>query len=262
MRYDDAVPGDVTELYINDITNENGDAGTILGLLAAGNRIYVQQQDDASRATLFELTGPAVDNTGWWTLPVSVVSTLALPANNKTCAVIMNLGAGGGGGSNIVNLGVEDLTGVNTIDLEGWQTGDVVQGFRVDYWDVNMNGNAQDPTIRLYDSTGAAVAAGYNNFCCEMEQAAFNHIITAETTRARMDGASGLGLFHGFFEGRLVDDVLFKWTITGQFYDDFDDSVMFCFCDVDIGDVLHGLRLQTANVGSLTAGFLNTKYWT
>lgn len=95
MRYDNATPANVTELYINDITNEGGDAGTILGLLVAGNRIYVQQQDDASRATLFELLGPAVDNTGWWTVPVSVVTTLALPANNKACAVIMNLGSGG-----------------------------------------------------------------------------------------------------------------------------------------------------------------------
>ena len=93
LRYDNATPANVLNLYINDTTNEGGDASTILGLLVAGNRIYVQQQDDAANATLFELTGPAVDNTGWWTVPVSVVSTLALPVNNKSCVVIMNLGS-------------------------------------------------------------------------------------------------------------------------------------------------------------------------
>lgn len=94
MRYDNATPANVLNLYINDTNNEGFDASTILGLLSQGNRIYVQQQDDAANATLFELTGPAVDNTGWWTVPVSVVTTLALPVNNKACAVIMNLGAG------------------------------------------------------------------------------------------------------------------------------------------------------------------------
>ena len=91
LKYDDAVPADVTELYINDTTNENGDASTILGLLVAGNRIYIQQQDDASRATLYELTGPPVDNTGWWTIPVLVVSSLSLPQNNKTTFLPENL---------------------------------------------------------------------------------------------------------------------------------------------------------------------------
>jgi hypothetical protein len=257
MRYDNATPANVLNLYINDTTNEGFDAGTILALLAAGNRIYVQQQDDASRATLFELTGPAVDNTGWWTVPVSVVSTLALPVNNKTCAVIVNLGAGGGGGSNITNLGVEDLTGINTIDYNGWPAG--VQGFRVDYWDVDMNGSAQDPTLRLYDS--GLVIAGYNNFCCESEQAAFNRIITTATIHARMDGCGGLGLFHGFFAGQLVDDVANHWRIDGRFYDDFDDSVMQILCDVGINQALDGLRLQTANVSNMTSGFLNVKYW-
>lgn len=94
FRYNDANPADVTELYFNDTTNEGGDAGTILGLLSAGNRIYIQQQDDASKATLFEVVGILVDNGGWWTVPVAVVSTLALPVNNKSCVVIMSLATG------------------------------------------------------------------------------------------------------------------------------------------------------------------------
>lgn len=105
MRYDNATPANVLNLYINDTTNEGGDASTILGLLVAGNRIYVQQQDDAANATLFELTGPAVDNTGWWTVPVSVVSTGALPVNNKACVVIMNLGASATVKTKIMEIG-------------------------------------------------------------------------------------------------------------------------------------------------------------
>ena len=164
--------------------------------------------------------------------------------------------AGGGG---YVNVGVEDLTGVNTIDYTNWPAN--VYRFRVDYWDVNMNGNSQDPTIRLRNQSGFVVA-GYNNHCVEAEQAAFNRIITTETTRVRMDGASGLGLFHGFFDGYLVDPVAFTWLVTGRFYDDQDDSFMEVFCDVTVGEDISGMRIQTANVGSMTAGFLSAKYWT
>jgi hypothetical protein len=92
IKFDNATLADVTEIYVSSTTNENGDANTILGLLVAGNRMYVQQQDDASRAVLFELRGPPVDNTGWWTIPVTVINSLALMASNKTAAVIITLG--------------------------------------------------------------------------------------------------------------------------------------------------------------------------
>ncbi len=105
MRYDNATPANVLNLYLNDTTNEGFDASTILGLLVAGNRIYVQQSDDAANATLFQLTGPAVDNTGWWTVPVSVVTTLALPVNNKSCAVIVNLAASAVVKTKIIEIG-------------------------------------------------------------------------------------------------------------------------------------------------------------
>lgn len=117
MRYNDANPADVTELYINDTNNEGFDASTILGLLSQLNRIYVQQQDDAANATLFELTGPAVDNTGWWTVPVSVVSTLALPVNNKACAVIMNLGTGAALKTKIIEIGDWDMDADQNVSI-------------------------------------------------------------------------------------------------------------------------------------------------
>lgn len=167
-----------------------------------------------------------------------------------------------GGGSTIINLGIEDLTGINTIDYEELPEEGSIKGFRVDYWDVNMNGNAQDPTVRPYAGGGLPVVAGYDNWCVEMEQAAFNHIITVDTTRARLDGSSGLGLYNAFFVGALVDPATNIWTINGQLYDTFDDSIAFSFCEVGLGNPLSGFRLQTANVSSMTAGFLACQYWT
>jgi hypothetical protein len=116
FRYNNATPADVTELYFNDTTNEGSDAGTILALLVAGNRIYVQQQDDAANATLFELIGGATDNGGWWTVPVSVVSTLALPVNNKSCVVVINLGSGGIG-TTLVALRQASVLRVNSTTM-------------------------------------------------------------------------------------------------------------------------------------------------
>lgn len=51
LRYDNATPASVTELYISDITENNGDASLLLSLLVPGNKIFIQQQDDAAASS-------------------------------------------------------------------------------------------------------------------------------------------------------------------------------------------------------------------
>lgn len=101
---DNATLASVTAIYFNDTSVQGFDASTILGFLATGMRIYIQQKDDATRAALFQVSGTPTDNTGWWTVPVTVVNSGTLYGTpNKECAVVFVLavGAGGGSGANL-----------------------------------------------------------------------------------------------------------------------------------------------------------------
>ncbi len=66
----------------------------------AGDRVYIQQKNDATKAQLFEITASATDNTGYWTVPVTVLETGALPDNNAVSAAVF-LFTGGRGFQNI-----------------------------------------------------------------------------------------------------------------------------------------------------------------
>lgn len=86
FRFDNATLASVTNIYVNDTTVVGFDSSTLMGFLAIGMRIYIQQKDDPTKAALFQLTGSPTDNTGWWTIPVIVVSSATLPGNGKECA--------------------------------------------------------------------------------------------------------------------------------------------------------------------------------
>jgi hypothetical protein len=103
FRLNNASLAAVTAIYFNDTTENGFDISTIASFLASGNRIYIQQGNDASKAALFQVSGGAVvDNVGWWTVPVSVVNQGGvLYDNNASCAAIFVMSAGGGGGGGL-----------------------------------------------------------------------------------------------------------------------------------------------------------------
>lgn len=82
VRYNNAVPASVTALILSDFTDGNIDVSNILALLTTGHRIYIQQQSAGTAALSLNVSGPAVDNTTHFTVPVTVVGSGILPANN------------------------------------------------------------------------------------------------------------------------------------------------------------------------------------
>ena len=91
FRMDNATLASVTAIYLNDTTASGFDISTLAGFLASGYRIYIQQKADAPKAAIMQLTGTAVDNGGWWTVPVSVVASGTIFDNNAVCAFIFIL---------------------------------------------------------------------------------------------------------------------------------------------------------------------------
>ncbi len=92
FKFDNATLANVTNVYINSESNNKGDLNTILSILNAGDQIYVQQAADADRAVLLQVSSAPVDNTGWWTIPVTVIGSATIMQSNAECAVLMVFG--------------------------------------------------------------------------------------------------------------------------------------------------------------------------
>lgn len=86
LRYDNATPASVTNIYIDQLTDNGGDAQNILAALANGDQLYIQDQRDAANFLVFDITS-VTDNTGWFTIAGTVNASGGLPANNRVLTV-------------------------------------------------------------------------------------------------------------------------------------------------------------------------------
>lgn len=89
FRYNSLTSGSITEIYIDQFTGGGLDVSGIIDSLRSGSyRLYIQQKNDATKASLFSISNAVVDNTGWFTIPVVHISSAdnGLPINNSDCA--------------------------------------------------------------------------------------------------------------------------------------------------------------------------------
>ena len=97
MRFNNATPGSVTAIYIDDESSIAGlDLGTVYDSLD-GHRVLIVQANDSSKFLLAEVTADA-DSTGYWTLTVAVEDSGTLPDDSATVTMMVFPGPGGGGG--------------------------------------------------------------------------------------------------------------------------------------------------------------------
>lgn len=89
MRWNNATPASVTALIVSDFTDGGVDVSNILGLIGASFKVYVQEQKDGATALSLDVTGPVVDNTTHFTIPVSVVGSGILPSNNAKLFMLL-----------------------------------------------------------------------------------------------------------------------------------------------------------------------------
>lgn len=99
LRYNNATPASVTKLFINDTTNAGFDISNIFNnILAVGDKFYMQQADNGANFLIVTIDG-ITDNTGWFTLDVTVTASGSLPQNNRDIGVVIFTAGGGGGGT-------------------------------------------------------------------------------------------------------------------------------------------------------------------
>ena len=72
IRGDNATQSAITNIYANEVTEPGNNRGILFSQLSAGDILLVEVRDDGSAFIAMNVTGPPVDNGGWWTIPVSV----------------------------------------------------------------------------------------------------------------------------------------------------------------------------------------------
>lgn len=98
FRLDNATVGLTTEIFISSTTRLGFDADNILGLLADGDQIYIQNINDSAEFLLFDITAN-VDNGGWYSLAGTVNISGSNFTNNRDCGVVLLFSGAGAGGT-------------------------------------------------------------------------------------------------------------------------------------------------------------------
>lgn len=96
FRLDSATPAAVTEIFVSSTTDNGNDFDNMLGFVSSGDQIYIQQDNDATRFFLLDVTAN-VDNGGWYSIAVTVAASDQLFGNNAKCHMLILFGGTSGG---------------------------------------------------------------------------------------------------------------------------------------------------------------------
>jgi len=97
LRFNNVNVGLVTEIYIDKLTTNAIDIGLVLENLATDDEFRIQVAADDDNNGVYRLTGPAVDNVGWWTLPVAFKYFAGDPFTDLVPVVATAIIGGGAG---------------------------------------------------------------------------------------------------------------------------------------------------------------------
>ncbi len=160
IRFNNATLASVTALYVSATDADGFDSDVVFGFLATGNRIYYEVAGNPSKAAIFEVSSAPTDNTGWWTIPVTVIASDTLPSNGNSMSLNIDFQVGGGGGGAFNDLTDVDLTGAADNDMLFRSGGNWIDTAGLLTWDgltLNLTGDihlGDDDEIQL------GVAAG------------------------------------------------------------------------------------------------------
>jgi len=180
MSLNSAVYSSVTVAVFNSTAFTNFDANTILSLLNVGNRIYIQQRNDASKAVVYEVTAPGTNNTGYWTIPVKHIDSRGtmFPANADLNAVFILSVSSSSLANPTATIGLAAINGSATTGMRSDAAPALSQAI-APTWSgvhtftpsgtatpVNVNGPSGDWTAKFTNSAatpyGVLITAGIN----------------------------------------------------------------------------------------------------
>ena len=151
LRYDNATPASVTELFISATTDNGVDLQNILSFIANGDRIYVQQDNDSSKYILFDVTAN-VDNTGWFSIAGTVSNSGTIPDSNAKIHILILFGGAASGGQ------VDSVVGGTNITVDAGDPVNPIVNLDAALIGVSVNGvtlTTAGAATNYLDETGA-----------------------------------------------------------------------------------------------------------
>lgn len=143
VRFNNATLASVTNIYVSATTESDIDMDNVFGMLVAGNRIYWQNGTGFSDVAVFQVSGAPTDNTGWWTIPVTVVdSNGSVPGGavaEQMFAIDWNVDTSGGSGP----------AGTTAGAIQTWDT-----SVSPDAWTEETTVRVVSGQLRIYDGLG------------------------------------------------------------------------------------------------------------
>jgi hypothetical protein len=116
FRQDNVVYASVVEIFIADTTRPGFDATNILTALSPGDRLYIQNENDASEWVIWDVDGAVIDEGTWFRIPVNLVNNGDNITNNRDCLIAVLFGGGVGGLSHfdLTDIGVNTHAAIDT----------------------------------------------------------------------------------------------------------------------------------------------------
>lgn len=161
FRLNNATLASVTAIYISETSNTGVDASTAFSFLSTGDKIYIQQKNDSTKAAIFSVSGAITDNGTWVTIPVTVSKNSTLYSNNAECGVTILFGAVGSSGT-VTSVSVTTANGVSGTVANATTTPDITLTLGdITPTGIVITGTASGDEIWLDRYSNDANAAGY-----------------------------------------------------------------------------------------------------
>jgi len=113
VRFNNATPASVTEIYISSTTADAVDATTFLDSLGNTSIMYFQQSDDSTKKLIADVSAEPTDNTGWFTVTVTVADSGTLPDDAAKLLAVLEAVGGSLTASQIANVAAGSISATN-----------------------------------------------------------------------------------------------------------------------------------------------------
>lgn len=185
-----------TALAMDQIGAGGTDITTLFNAMRTADTIFVQDKNDAAQWVRYQLTAPPTINSGWATVPVSVIASGGTIAGSQLCVMQLTLTAGGGGGAgglaadalwdakgDLVAASANNAAARLAVGTNGQVlTADSAQTLGVK-WATPAGGGAL-ATDPLADAKGDLFAASGADAVGRLALGTNGHVLTADSTQA------------------------------------------------------------------------------
>lgn len=191
IRFNSATPASVTALYIDDLEDNGNDWGWILSNLGSNDIIAIKSYVDAADYLIVQVNSGPTDNTGYWTVPVTVLFSGSLPTATDTLQIdVQWFSQGTAGtvtsvtaGTGLINSGsasavVLDLDFSELTDMTGSIAG--TTEFILQDSTTESRKAASEIDLSFFDNATTSKFTGFRN------------TVPADNALVRFDGATGL----------------------------------------------------------------------